>query len=397
MRFRQNDNSEAATKCGKVPVLEIGKFENFLSTRNFGSLDGLRAFSILAVLWHHAGTSSPNFLITSRGFLGVDLFFVISGFLIITLLLRDRDRAGAISLRDFYIRRVLRIFPAYYLMLLIVGAWILLRPESVAATAARSDLPYAALFLTNLMVAHSILYPTWSLSVEEQFYILMPALENYAGRVLPFLIPFAYGLVCLPPLGFFSAVPLPSFFRETTFGPILLGVALAHALNGPRGFGFVFRLLGWRLSPFVAMALVLILACNPAEDISGWPRIAIHWAMLALVASCILREDNALAPALKCWPVRRLGIVSYGIYLYHLIVMGVVVKVTGTFGGVSFLFTTIGTWAAAELSFRFFETPFLSLRRRFAHATQVSGGPSEISGPETSQPVCASTRVGVGP
>lgn len=86
---------------------------DFLRQRTFGSLDGLRAISIIGVVWHHTGADTGLRGMT-RGFLGVDLFFVISGFLIVSLLLRERRRTGAISLRAFYARRLLRIFPLYY-------------------------------------------------------------------------------------------------------------------------------------------------------------------------------------------------------------------------------------------------------------------------------------------
>src|SRR2546421_12834986 len=88
--------------------------KNYLAAKYFPSLDGLRAISILAVIWYHVPELRP---IWATGFLGVHLFFVISGFLITTLLLREKAATGSISLKKFYIRRTLRIFPAYYLTL----------------------------------------------------------------------------------------------------------------------------------------------------------------------------------------------------------------------------------------------------------------------------------------
>src|ERR1700704_3713381 len=88
-------------------ILRVGEhYLRFENNKTFGSLDGLRAIAILAVLWHHhANNAVAGWKITTHGFLGVDLFFTISGFLIVTLLLRERRRTSTLSLRNFYVRR----------------------------------------------------------------------------------------------------------------------------------------------------------------------------------------------------------------------------------------------------------------------------------------------------
>jgi peptidoglycan/LPS O-acetylase OafA/YrhL len=199
---------------------------------------------------------------------------------------------------------------------------------------------------------------------------VVPAIEKYARHILPYLLPLAYVLFSLPAFGPFRALPFPAFFRETTFGPILLGVMLAHVLDAPDGFRWVWRLLGGRLAPLVALGLVVFAASYPTEDFSGWPRLTAHWAMLALVASCVVRETNVLAPLLSLWPMRRIGVVSYGIYLYHLLVMHFVVKGLEAVGAAQghsiFVGTALGTWVVAEMSYRLFEVRFLALKARFA-------------------------------
>lgn len=354
----------------------------YLQTRIFGSLDGLRAIAILVVVWHHAATGEPRWAIAGRGFLGVDLFFVISGFLIVTLLLRERARTGAISLRDFYVRRFLRIFPPYYLMLGIVGAALVLTPGS-SAESVRHDLPYALLYVSNLVPMQSLLAITWSLSVEEQFYLVVPALERFARRAMPVVLPAAYVLTALPPFGVFPELALPAFFRETTFGPILLGVMLAHVLDDARGFAWVSRAVGWRGAPVLALGLVVIAASHPAQDISGWPRLAIHVAILVLVAACVVRERHALSPALSLWPLKRIGMVSYGIYLYHLIVMHFVTKALRAVGasseGWAFVATALASWGAAESSYLLFESRVLALKSRFTGA-RPGPPPAEAAG-----------------
>jgi peptidoglycan/LPS O-acetylase OafA/YrhL len=357
---------------GITPANE--EYLHFANTKTFGSLDGLRAIAILAVVWHHT-SNVPGWQITTRGFLGVDLFFTISGFLIVTLLLREQRRTGTISLRNFYIRRFLRIFPLYYLVLLVVGLVAFLLPGNTSK-ALKGDLLYAIFYVSDLVPMHSLLSITWSLSVEEQFYIVVPTVTRYARQLVPFLLPFAYVIVCLPPFGVFPKLHLPEFFRQTTFGPILLGAMIAHVLNAPSGFSCVWNLVKWRFAPLMALGLVFAAASYPAGDISGWPRLAVHWAMLVLVTSCVVREANILSPLLSLWPIRRIGIVSYGIYLYHLLVAHFVVKALGvaglTQGFTTFICAALGSWALAELSYRLFEIRFLALKPRYESHTGVN-------------------------
>ncbi len=360
-----------------IATLPAGEeFARFRGTKTFGSLDGLRALAILAVLWHHAAGTFGGLQITGRGFLGVDLFFAISGFLIVTLLLRERDRTGTIALRDYYIRRFLRILPAYYLMIGVVAAIAFIKPGNTTE-AIKRDIPFAVFFLSDLVPMRSLLAITWSLSVEEQFYLIMPAIEKYARGTVLFLLPIAYVAVSLPALGAFPSVVLPEFFRQTTFGPILLGVMLAHTLHHAKGFRLVYRAVGGFAAPILVLILVVATASWPVEDISGWPRICIQWVLLALVASCVVRENNGIAPLLSLWPMRRIGVVSYGIYLFHLIVMHSVTEklhaagIKSLFG--DFAGTALATWLVAELDYRFFEVRFLKLKARFQREKAVSG------------------------
>lgn len=342
----------------------------FQATRQFGSLDGLRALSILGVLWHHSGTPGDRgATILNRGFLGVDLFFVISGFLIVTLLLRERRRTGTISLRGFYARRSLRIFPPYYLMLAIVAGIELLHPGK-SSQAIWHDLPYAASYVANFVTMQSLLAITWSLATEEQFYLLAPTALRLMPRLFPWIVvPIAYLLLSALPFGVLPWLRTPVFFRETTYGPILLGVLLAHVLDDPRSYRWASRWLGWRWSPLLTGGILLLTMCQPTPDVAGWPRILIHFAMVLLVASCVVREDHVLRPLLAFWPVRRVGAVSYGIYLFHHLVLWVVTVALARVGIASslalFAGVTLGTWAVAEVSYRGYEARFLALKTRF--------------------------------
>lgn len=351
-------------------TLPIGSYSTYISTRTFASLDGLRALAIIGVLWHHTMGDKVTWPALRRGFLGVDFFFMISGFLIVTLLLRERRDSGAVSLRNFYVRRSLRIFPAYWAMLLFVACVAYLR-SGHESDAIKRDLPFAVLYISNLVPMASLLSITWSLSTEEQFYLVIPTLQKYLPRLLPLiLLPIAYIVVSLPPFHVFPTLAMPDFFRQTTFGPILLGVMLAYVLDHPRGWTICAFVLRSPLSPLFALALVAATLCYFGPDISGWPRLAMHMSLIIFLATCIVRENHVLRPVLSWRPIRRVGIVSYGIYLYHLVVYWPVAKFLSQSGIHSnlplFVLLTASSWVTAEVSYRFFERRFLTLKKRYS-------------------------------
>src|SRR6478609_3641264 len=159
----------------------------FLARRHFASLDGLRGMSIIAVVWHHtASRAFPNVAFLQHGDYGVALFFVISGFLITTLLIREKEAHGDISLRAFYARRALRIFPLYYAVLLAYTALVLVAERGTSAGAEfLGNLPYFVTYTNNYFVGNGdrvIFYFAWSLAAEEQFYLVWPFLEKRVRR-----------------------------------------------------------------------------------------------------------------------------------------------------------------------------------------------------------------------
>ncbi len=346
--------------------------ERFLATRSFGSLDGLRAFSIIAVVWHHTSPPLAAWIGTARGFLGVDLFFSISGFLIVTLILRERRRSGAISLRNFYARRFLRIFPLYYAFLLgmLVISLILTGGHSLRV---RQEIVWCFVYLTNWVDQSTFLAITWSLSAEEQFYLVWPPIERFLGgrATIALGVLIAASLALQLSRVYLGVMPgLPPMLWQTTFLPILLGVALAHVMDTACGFALVHRLAGWRGASVVFLGILLLALSYPGHDISGFPRIGIHLSFVAFLASCVVREDHALAGGLRLPVLARIGVVSYGMYILHQPcrhLAALIVNHLG-YGGDGFpLFaiTLLLTVAVAEISYRYFETPMLRLKRRF--------------------------------
>ena len=359
----------------------------FRARSRFSSLDGLRFFCILAVLWHHSPVLSaieaPPALLT-RGFLGVDFFFVLSGFLITTLLLREAERDGRFSLRGFYWRRFLRIVPVYFFLVTAVSAYYLLvKGEWQYAPL----VPFYYLFLANFLTASiPLLYPMWSLGVEEQYYLVWPLLLLVLPRraVLPVLA----GLIALNVAGIMGLLgvsgpvigPLHFALPNATYAPILLGSALAVVLDRPRGYALLFRVLGRRSAPLWMAALVVATAWAGPADLRGLPNLAIHLAMTACLASLVLREDHRLRPLLTWPPIARVGEISYGIYLYHLIGLhignGLAARLPEGLSGnpwaVLLLYLPISI-LLAEISYRTLEAFF----RRFRHCRPPRSVPAD--------------------
>jgi peptidoglycan/LPS O-acetylase OafA/YrhL len=347
----------------------------YLGTRFFGSLDGLRAVSILAVVWHHTGAAAIANPLGQQGKYGVTLFFVISGYLIATLILRAKE-AGNFRLGRFWGRRMLRIFPVYFAVLALYTllTWVLERHtpygEEFFAT-----LPAFATFTANWVLpienVRVIFYFAWSLAAEEQFYLVWPFLALWLPGMRPALV------AVLVLLGSQYMVlehadmlgeELPVRLGTCLPPGILLGVILAYLLHAPAGFAAAVRLAGYRWSaPAAALASLAMLAIGrefgPAEG------LAVALPLTWLVAACVLREDNGLAGGLRLAPVVWIGTVSYGMYLLHMLAVNVARRVVAMAGIdnplVDFLAGTAIALAAASVSFLWYERPFLRLKERF--------------------------------
>lgn len=345
----------------------VDRFATFQATRHFAALDGLRAVSVVAVIWHHT-SGYPEV----RGYLGVDAFFAISGFLITTLLVRERARSGTISLSKFWVRRSLRILPLYYAVLALYVVLVLATESGTSEGQAFFDnLPAFATYTSNWFVSldHSesvTFYFAWSLATEEQFYLFWaPLLAFFVVRrrtgVRP---PMAAALVLigcsiaateLADLGL-----LPWRIVASLSVPILLGACLALLMSERRGYEAVHLAVGGRwAAPFLAAGVVAGIA-------AGVPDLGMQVLLTALVVSCCLREDTALHPVLTLRVAVLLGTVSYGMYLMHMLAANVVRPVVGAdFGVLVFLGATAGVTVAAYLSYRFFESPLLRVKRRY--------------------------------
>lgn len=330
-------------------------------------------------MWHHSPmTSADNILLLRRGFTGVDFFFVLSGFLITTLLLREEERDGRFSLTDFYRRRFLRIVPPYFLLITSVSAYyVLWKGQGEYAPL----VPYYYFFLSNFLIDDiPLLSITWSLAVEEQYYLMWPLLllllPVRRARLVVLLLLIA---VCVASAGghlaFLGLEPARTEYAvwrlpATGYSAILIGSLLGVLLHDPSAFRLIHWLVGWRYAPFLAFAGLLIALQETPVILLGWPNLLVHSLMACCIATVVVREDNILQPVLSWGPVARVGMISYGIYLYHLIGRHFADIVASRLGlppevhpVVMTLLLFVFSISIAEISYRYFEQHFLKLKK----------------------------------
>ena len=349
--------------------------DRYSTTQHFASLDGLRCLSIVPVIWHHS-TPRPLPGIWGKGPAGVDLFFCISGFLITTLLLRERTRTGRIALGDFYARRALRILPLYYTLLLAYVGFAAFLPSGPQRAHFFHTLPLYASFTANWFADFGVAFPilfsfAWSLCIEEQFYAFWPWIVGHCAPRLALAV--MCGLVAfdwLAERGALSAVFAPggpALRIVTSFAaPIGLGAVLALLLNERFGFAALRVILGRAWSAPLALAAVFALLLWPSA-----PLFAFQSSLAALVGACVIDESNGLAPLLRARPIAYVGAVSYGLYLLNSTAIGIVKRLFPSHSSnSSFIFWVSLPLALtlAALSHRYLEAPFLRLRARFRSA-----------------------------
>lgn len=366
----------ATSRAGAAEAGASAAYAAFKQVKFFGSLDGLRALSILGVIWYHTVPMDHDSLL-GQGNKGVTLFFAISGFLIVTLLLRAKEAAGTFSLPRFWGRRMLRIFPVYYAVL---AAYCLLvwklEKDGVARETFFGNVPAFATFTANWFVnldnARVIFYFAWSLAAEEQFYLVWPFIERFVRGRGPLVIAVGVliatqavawlaGDVARTQLGLRIVTSVPA--------AILMGVMLAHLLHNPRTYQAVWHVAGQRGSALAAVGLsVVALAYAPHWPVGG--EVVVAAALAALVATCVVREDNDLAWLLRWRPIAWIGTVSYGMYLMHMIAVNLMRR-AGAFAGIEssayydFIAGSVAALILATISYLTYEKFFLTLKDRW--------------------------------
>jgi peptidoglycan/LPS O-acetylase OafA/YrhL len=354
------------------------------------ALDGLRAIAVLAVLCNHAWAQQLPF---AGGQIGVDIFFVLSGFLITTLIAEEQRGSGRVRLRNFYGRRALRILP----VLVVVVCVAELVVAAVGSPVNRMDTiraaPQAMLFVQNWDLAlhqgsllGGYLGHTWSLSIEEQFYLLWPvaliALVRFAGTRAALTVCIALAVAGqLLSLSLWATGNASYFvyFGTPTHGSVLLiGCALA--------------LLSLERRPSLSTPTVLAAGAFTALALAAAPPGPLPELVAALCA-CVL-VVRAIGDRPNVWltgvAMRWIGRRSYGMYLWGLVIDAVIADRGIAPGPLRLAIDLPLTIAVAQISYLLIERPFLSLKSRFPsdqagtvrrHARVDSPGPAGVVAP----------------
>ncbi|MFD0583836.1 acyltransferase family protein [Dactylosporangium darangshiense] len=204
-------------------------YDEFRALRRFPALDGLRAIAALMVVMFHFGGTDWRWL---SGHSGVHIFFVLSGFLITTLALREEERSGRISFADFYVRRLFRIVPVYLVVLIAMAVYF--APPGQPIGDLHGGMPYYLTFM-NEFSASGTFTISWTLGIEQKFYLLWPLAAFAAGAVsLGRRLGVTFGLIAAAAVA--AALSRDLFIH---YIPILLGCLLAILAHHPRGFAII--------------------------------------------------------------------------------------------------------------------------------------------------------------
>jgi len=354
---------------------------------HWAALDGMRAFAVIAVMLFHV--QQPHFFL--GGYVGVDMFFVLSGFLITSLLISERHQFGTVWMGGFYARRALRLFPALALVIAVCAVVVLILGD---LSGRRHDtlvgIPFATFFVGNwvLGLADSLklglLNHTWSLAIEEQFYLVWPL------TLLVLVRRMSHDAIAAVLLGLAGAesiarlaVVLAGYPWERTYyltifhsDGLLVGSALALLFTKHRDA----LARGWNRLVAAGACVLLVLLAVSGDNTYG--REAPVWITLAVLATAAVLVNVLTSPLrplswvlgsrVAVWIGKR----SYGLYLWHIPIYLTLISLVPATQGARDLACAIGfvaTFVFAGLSYRYVERWFFHRRGRFERTTALAG------------------------
>jgi len=363
--------------------------------RYFPNLNGVRCIAALLVVFHHLEQAKHAFgidnfydvtIIKHAGRLGVGLFFVLSGFLITYLLLEEKGRFGDVDAKKFYLRRVFRIWPIYFL---IIGLSFFVFPHidllyfpGANEKLAHDVAPRLALLLLVLPNYAFVLYDlpywcaqTWSIGVEEQFYYLWPWIIKYpkkSGRIV-FLFLFVTAILLFGGAYLLDKTDEEKMSAITTFlgqfriQTMALGGLCAYLVYSQKTkiLDFVFR----KDVQIVVYSLLAILFFSGVHFTGFLELYALFFSFFVLNVSC---NKNTII-SLENKVMSYLGKISYGLYIYHVFVIVFIINSLRTFAPqisgtayhiILYVLTFVLSVAVTALSYNYFEKPLLAFKDR---------------------------------
>lgn len=347
--------------------------------RRVPQLDAVRGVAILVVMLHNIGPRYPVYHLQTLfrdGWMGVDLFFVLSGFLITGILLDTKNSES--YFRNFYVRRCLRIWPLYYSLLLFMLVGIRLLSRSQFHLVIQQSSPWWSfpLFLQNFLVPISTdaagpLGVTWSLAIEEQFYLVWPLFVRYCTAKQLRLVP-ALEMVFSPALRYYLSMHHVNLYTNVfcRLDGLMAGALLALLV---RSDGFI-------PSKFIKRAWILFLVAMPlALAAAEFQAGSIVYSLTALAFSAFVylalySEQKWLQAVMTNRFLMYSGTISYGLYLLHKIPSGMSQSVhLDRHPYLPLPLILFASYALAGLSWKYFEKPILSLKRFFEPSQEGRG------------------------
>jgi peptidoglycan/LPS O-acetylase OafA/YrhL len=363
--------------------------------RRFAALDGIRGLAVVAVLLYHAGVSWMG-----GGLLGVDVFFVLSGFLITSLLCRELSQSTTVRLGRFWAQRARRLLPALLILLLGVAAYAFAYRDSIDVGAVRGDALATLFYVANWhfifsdqgyfvqAAAPSPLLHTWSLAVEEQYYLVWPVValvvvRRWGSRALAVVAGAGAASSALLMASLFAAgfsVDRLYYGTDTRAQALLVGSVLG-AIGTHTGEAFSIVPGRWKTGRRNRLLLTTLGLCGAGYLGWAWHALSgqspflyrggfllVALAAGAVIVSCVTLRGSILAGVLSVRPLVFVGRISYGLYLYHWPLFLVINHAhTGLTGAGLLAVRLLVTLAVATASFVFVEEPVRSGRAFRGH------------------------------